>query len=157
MGLFHKQKADSNLVAMCQGEVRDISDACDMVFSQKMMGDGIMLIPEESIISAPCKAEVLMCFPTKHAIGLKLENEIELLLHFGVDTVNLDGEGFDLKVKQGDIVAVGEPLWIADLDYIKAHAPSEAIMIIVTANPKGLALEKHLGKYQRNEKILAFR
>lgn len=156
MGLFHKRETTVSLYALCEGEIQDISAACDDVFAQKMMGDGILLEPLDGRVFAPCNAAVLMCFPTKHAIGLQLENGVELLLHFGVDTVNLNGEGFDLKVSAGDQVAAGDLLWDADLPFIKAHAPSAAIMIVITANPKGLSVQKHLGMRKRNEKILEF-
>lgn len=156
MGLFQKKKQQPVLKALCDGIVKDITEASDEVFSQKMMGDGILLEPQDGMVYAPCDASVMMCFPTKHAIGLQLDNGIELLLHFGVDTVNLNGEGFDLKVTAGDKIACGDLLWKADLAFIKEHAVSDELLIIMTANPNQCGYEKHLGEKKRNENVLEF-
>lgn len=154
MGFFKKKKTTTEFLSFCNGEVSDITNACDDVFAQKMMGDGVMFTPHDGSIYAPCDGEVTMTFPTKHAIGIRLDNDIELLLHFGVDTVNLDGEGFTICVKQGDRVHAGDVLWNADLAYIKAHAPSEAIMVIVTTCPEGMQIEKELGSKQKGDTFL---
>ena len=81
------------------GEVLPIENACDQIFSHKLLGDGIMIKPYNGLIVSPCDGIVTMIYPTKHAIGLKLDNGIELLLHFGTNTVNLNGVGFELLVK----------------------------------------------------------
>ena len=93
------------------GEVVDISESCDNIFAQKMMGDGLMIKPQHGLICSPCDAVVTMIFPTKHAIGLRLNNGCEILLHFGVNTVSLNGEGFELLVKQDQTIGLGEPIW----------------------------------------------
>ena len=149
MGLFNRGKKTIELQAICQGEVKDIIEASDAVFSQKMMGDGVMVIPESGDIYAPCDATIAMVFPTKHAMGLKLKDGSELLLHFGIDTVNLNGEGFQIKA--------GDALWHADLAYIKEHAPSEAMMIVVTSLADGKTIEKVLGNKKTGEKFLEIR
>ena len=154
MGFFKKKKTVTEFFSLCNGDVQDITNACDDVFAQKMMGDGVMIIPRDGLVYAPCDAEVTMTFPTKHAIGLTLDNDIELLMHFGVDTVNLNGEGLTLFVEQGDRVRKGDILWKADLDYIKEHAPSEAIMVIVSICPEGMQIEKVLGTKQKGEVFL---
>lgn len=156
MGLFRKKNKVIELQGICLGEVKDITEAKDEVFSQKMMGDGVMVIPKHGDIYAPCDAEVTMVFPTKHALGLKLENGVEVLMHFGIDTVNLNGEGFEVLVKQGSNVKTGELLWHADLDFIKSHAPSEAMMVVVTTLPDGLTIKKHLGSKKAGEMFLEF-
>lgn len=154
MGLFQKKKKQWMLQAICDGEVKDISEASDAVFSQKMMGDGVMFVPDHGDIYAPCDAEVAMIFPTKHAIGLKLKDGSELLFHFGIDTVNLNGEGFHVCVKEGDQIKAGDPLWHADLAFIKEHAPSEAMMIVATALADGKSLQKSFGRKKRGEMFL---
>lgn len=154
MGLFNRGKKTIELQAICQGEVKDITEASDAVFSQKMMGDGVMVIPESGDIYAPCDASIAMVFPTKHAMGLKLSDGSEVLLHFGIDTVNLNGEGFTVCVKEGDKIKAGDALWHADLSYIKQHAPSEAMMVVVTALADGKTLEKDLGNKKTGEKFL---
>lgn len=154
MGLFRKKKNNMILQAICDGEVKDIIEASDEVFSQKMMGDGVMVVPFNGDIYAPCDAEVAMIFPTRHAIGLKLEDGTELLLHFGIDTVNLNGEGFHVCVSAGSHIKAGDPLWNANLPFIKEHAPSEAMMIVITALPDGKAVHKTLGSKKRGEMFL---
>lgn len=157
MGLFNRGKKTIELQAICQGEVKDIIEASDAVFSQKMMGDGVMVIPESGDIYAPCDATIAMVFPTKHAMGLKLKDGSELLLHFGIDTVNLNGEGFTVCVKEGDQIKADDALWHADLAYIKEHAPSEAMMIVVTSLADGKTLKKVLGNKKTGEKFLEIR
>ena len=78
-----------------------------------------MIKPQHGLICSPCDAVVTMIFPTKHAIGLRLNNGCEILLHFGVNTVSLNGEGFELLVKQDQTIGLGEPIWNADLHYIR--------------------------------------
>lgn len=136
------------------GEVVDISESCDNIFAQKMMGDGLMIKPQHGLICSPCDAVVTMIFPTKHAIGLRLNNGCEILLHFGVNTVSLNGEGFELLVKQDQTIGLGEPIWNADLHYIRDHALSENIMLVVTKLPNGLKLEKNYGIMSTQETIL---
>lgn len=154
MGLFHRNKKAITFQAICQGEVKDITEASDAVFSQKMMGDGVMVLPESGDIYAPCDATVAMVFPTKHAMGLKLSDGSEVLLHFGIDTVNLNGEGFIVCVKEGDKIKAGDALWHADLSFIKEHAPSEAMMVVITALADGKSIEKILGDKKTGEKFL---
>lgn len=84
-----------------------------------MMGEGFGINPTEGEVVSPIDGKVDNVFPTKHAIGLKAENGLELLVHIGLDTVQLDGEGFDILVESGDVVNVGDPLLKFDLDYIK--------------------------------------
>ncbi|QNM11668.1 PTS sugar transporter subunit IIA [[Eubacterium] hominis] len=131
MGLFNRGKKTIELQAICQGEVKDIIEASD--------------------------ATIAMVFPTKHAMGLKLKDGSELLLHFGIDTVNLNGEGFTVCVKEGDQIKAGDALWHADLAYIKEHAPSEAMMIVVTSLADGKTLKKVLGNKKTGEKFLEIR
>lgn len=139
------------------GEIRSISEACDEIFSKKIMGDGIMVIPQDGKIVAPCDAVVSMIFPTGHAIGLRLENGCELLLHFGVNTVALNGEGFKVLVKNGQKISKGDPIWKADLEFIKKNAISENIMIVFTKTLDNMILEKEYGIKIVGEKILTLK
>lgn len=118
-----------------QGKVESIEHAPDETFAQKMIGDGFMVMPTSGEVVAPCDAEVAFVFPTKHAIGMKTEDGMEFMFHIGVDTVKLDGQGFEVFVKDGDKVKKGDKLMQFDVAYIKEHAVSEACMIIFTALP----------------------
>ncbi|ENJ69620.1 glucose-specific PTS transporter subunit IIBC [Staphylococcus aureus] len=114
------------------GEVTPLSEVLDQVFSEKMMGDGIAIKPSQGEVRAPFNGKIQMIFPTKHAIGLVSDSGLELLIHIGLDTVKLNGEGFTLHVEEGQEVKQGDLLINFDLDYIRNHAKSDITPIIVT-------------------------
>ncbi|HHC9434717.1 TPA: glucose-specific PTS transporter subunit IIBC [Staphylococcus aureus] len=114
------------------GEVTPLSEVPDQVFSEKMMGDGIAIKPSQGEVRAPFNGKLQMIFPTKHAIGLVSDSGLELLIHIGLDTVKLNGEGFTLHVEEGQEVKQGDLLINFDLDYIRNHAKSDITPIIVT-------------------------
>ncbi|HCY9245874.1 TPA: glucose-specific PTS transporter subunit IIBC [Staphylococcus aureus] len=114
------------------GEVTPLSEVPDQVFGEKMMGDGIAIKPSQGEVRAPFNGKVQMIFPTKHAIGLVSDSGLELLIHIGLDTVKLNGEGFTLHVEEGQEVKQGDLLINFDLDYIRNHAKSDITPIIVT-------------------------
>ncbi|HEK7062676.1 TPA: PTS transporter subunit IIABC [Staphylococcus aureus] len=118
--------------ASLTGEVTPLSEVPDQVFSEKMMGDGIAIKPSQGEVRAPFNGKVQMIFPTKHAIGLVSDSGLELLIHIGLDTVKLNGEGFTLHVEEGQEVKQGDLLINFDLDYIRNHAKSDITPIIVT-------------------------
>ncbi|MDT0967022.1 glucose-specific PTS transporter subunit IIBC [Staphylococcus pseudintermedius] len=120
------------IVAPCDGEVIPLSEVPDQVFSGGMMGDGVGFIPRQSEIVAPFHGKVKALFPTKHAIGIESTDGVELLIHIGIDTVKLNGEGFESFVKVGDEVAEGQLLMKVDLEYMQQHAPSIVTPMIVT-------------------------
>lgn len=120
------------IVAPCDGEVIPLSEVPDQVFSGGMMGDGVGFIPRQSEIVAPFHGKVKALFPTKHAIGIESTDGVELLIHIGIDTVKLNGEGFESFVKVGDGVAEGQLLMKVDLEYLQQHAPSIVTPMIVT-------------------------
>ncbi|HDE4074555.1 TPA: PTS transporter subunit IIABC [Staphylococcus aureus] len=114
------------------GEVTPLSEVPDQVFSEKMMGDGIAIKPSQGEVRAPFNGKIQMIFPTKHAIGLVSDSGLELLIHIGLDTVKLNGEGFTLHVEEGQEVKQGDLLINFNLDYIRNHAKSDITPIIVT-------------------------
>lgn len=114
------------------GMAADISETPDEAFAGRMMGDGAMVIPEEPAVCAPEDGEVCFVFETKHAIGFQTASGIAMLLHMGIDTVNLNGEGFEVLVKDGDQVKKGDVLMKLDLEYLKSHAPSLASPVLCT-------------------------
>lgn len=118
--------------AICKGKVDLITNTPDESFAQKMMGDGVMFEPEEGKIYAPCDGTVEFVFPTKHAIGMKSVDGVELLLHIGIDTVKMNGEGFDVKVSDGQSVKAGDLLMEVDLAKVKEQAKSTASVMVFT-------------------------
>lgn len=136
-----------------KGEIKELSTSKDEMVAQKLLGDGLIILPEDNIIKSPCKGKITMIFPTKHAIGITLENNLELLIHFGINTVALNGKGFELFVENNQNVMPGDILWKVDLDYIKANAVSEEIMIIVINAPKNAEFVKLYGYKEQGELI----
>ena len=114
------------------GVAAPLSDTPDEVFSNKMLGDGAAVTPVDNIVRAPEDGEVAFVFDTKHAIGFMTESGISLLIHVGIDTVKLDGKGFEVFVENGQKVKKGEPMMKLDLDYLKANAPSVASPVLCT-------------------------
>ncbi len=140
MGLFNKlfgnkkeEETSLKVNSPLSGKVMKMEDVPDQAFSQKMMGDGFAIEPTDGNLYAPVDSEVALVFEaTGHAIGLKTTDGVEILLHFGIDTVNLQGEGFDVKVKAGDKVKQGDLLLTVDLELVKSKAPSVVTPVIFT-------------------------
>jgi PTS system trehalose-specific IIC component len=114
------------------GKITPIERVPDPTFSEKMMGDGLAIEPADGKVVAPIDGEIVQIFPTKHAIGLKGKSGIEVLIHIGLETVGLNGEGFEAHVEQGDLVKVGDPLVTFDLDFIKEKAASAITPVVIT-------------------------
>ncbi|MGN0276901.1 MAG: glucose PTS transporter subunit IIA [Hominisplanchenecus sp.] len=114
------------------GIAADLSTAPDEAFAQKMMGDGAVVTPEDVIVKAPEDGEVCFVFETKHAIGFQTDSGISLLIHVGIDTVKLNGKGFEIFVENGQKVKKGEPMMKLDLNYLKENAPSVVSPVLCT-------------------------
>ena len=114
------------------GVVADLSTAPDEAFAQKMMGDGAVVTPEDPFVRAPEDGEVAFVFDTKHAIGFITDSGISLLIHVGIDTVKLNGGGFEALVESGQTVKKGDPMLKLDLEYLKANAPSVTSPVLCT-------------------------
>ena len=114
------------------GVAADLATAPDEAFAQKMMGDGAVVTPEDPYVRAPEDGEVAFVFDTKHAIGFVTESGISLLIHVGIDTVKLNGEGFEALVESGQEVKKGDPMLKLDLDYLSKNAPSIVSPVLCT-------------------------
>ena len=123
-----------------QGVLKPITEAPDEAFASKAMGDGYLVMPEDGIVVAPEDGEVMFVFPSKHAIGLKAADGTEYLLHIGVDTVKLNGEGFTVFVSDGQKIKKDEKLMEFDPAYIREHAVSDACIVIFTGLTEGESL-----------------
>lgn len=134
------------LKAILDGKVMPIEEAPDDVFSQKIMGDGVAIEPSNTVVTAPadCDVSVVMA-DTGHACGLTLPNGLELLIHVGVDTVDMGGDGFRLLVNEGDHVKAGQPLIEFDPEKIKAAGHPCTTMLIVTAEGSASGIAMHSG------------
>ena len=135
------------------GVAAPIEEACDEAFAGKMMGDGYLVRPEEGMAYAPEDATVSFIFPSKHAVGLTSDDGTEYLLHIGVDTVNLDGKGFETFVNDGDRVKKGDKLIGFDIKYIQEHAKSDECMVVFTSLQEGEEIRmSKSGKVEKLEK-----
>ncbi|KKI88744.1 PTS glucose transporter subunit IIA [Bacillus sp. SA1-12] len=132
--LFGKKEkvTKETIFAPLTGKLINIEEVPDPVFSQKLMGEGMAIEPTEGIVVAPIEGQVIQVFHTKHAIGLRSQTGMELLIHIGLETVSMNGEGFEVHVKEGQKVKVGDPLITANLELIKEKAASTITPIIIT-------------------------
>lgn len=140
--LFGKKTEEEVLTAPITGKIVQLEDVPDPVFSEKMMGDGLAIEPAEGVVVAPLDAKVLQVFPTKHAVGLQTDNGMEILIHIGLETVSLNGEGFESFVKEGDKVKKGDKLISFDLGIIKEKAKSTVTPVIITNGERAESIEK---------------
>ncbi|WP_426807572.1 sucrose-specific PTS transporter subunit IIBC [Streptococcus anginosus] len=124
--------ADETIVSPIVGQMFDLKDVNDPVFSSGAMGQGVAVKPSEGVVYAPADAEVTIAFATGHAYGLKTANGAEILIHVGIDTVSMNGDGFDQKVAQGDKVKAGDVLGTFDAAKIAAAGLDDTTMVIVT-------------------------
>jgi len=120
------------LHAPATGELMPISDVADDTFAQKLLGDGFAVEPTNNEVVAPVSGEVTSIFPTKHALGLKTASGLEILLHMGINTVEMNGTPFDLHVATGDQIAAGSAIATVDLDAIKAAGKATTMMVVIT-------------------------
>lgn len=149
--LIEEEKEVNILVSPVEGKVIDLSKVNDELFASKTLGDGVAIIPTNGNLYAPCDSEVMMLFETKHAIGLKTKNGAEILIHIGINTVSMNGEGFKTFVKTGDNVKEGDLLIQFDLDKI-SHANLDSTVMIVNNNGSDYAykvLNKSYGNVEK--------
>ncbi|WP_375540704.1 PTS sugar transporter subunit IIA [Virgibacillus saliphilus] len=130
--IFRKKETTETILSPFTGNVIKMEDVPDDVFSQKLMGDGIAIEPTEGIVVAPIDGEVIQFFHTKHAIGIRSTNGLEVLIHIGLETVALHGEGFEGFVKKGDHIKAGDKLITFDLGQIKVKADSIISPVVIT-------------------------
>ncbi|QUG43009.1 PTS glucose transporter subunit IIA [Psychrobacillus sp. INOP01] len=114
------------------GQVIPLEQVPDPVFSQKMMGEGVAIMPTGGDVVAPIDGTVVLISKTKHAIGIRTKDDTEVLIHVGLETVTLKGEGFTLFVNEGDVVSMGQKLMAVDWDFIKDKVPSIITPIVIT-------------------------
>lgn len=138
------------------GKVLHISKTPDDVFSQKMLGDGVAIEPTEGMVYSPVDGEITQIFlPSKHAVGITSKDGLEILIHIGLETVKMNGEGFEALVKQGDKVKEGQELIRFDIQKIKEKAKSTITPVLITNmhDIKGLKLIKD-GNIEAKEDLL---
>ncbi|KYG31639.1 PTS sugar transporter subunit IIA [Priestia endophytica] len=130
--LFGKKTREENITAPLTGRIFSLENVPDPVFSQKMMGEGFAIEPTNGEVVAPIDGEIVQLFHTKHAIGLKTENGAEIIIHVGLETVAMEGEGFTAHVKEGSKVKKGDKLLTVDLGKVREKAKSTVTPVVVT-------------------------
>ena len=124
--------APVEIVSPLAGQVKELSQATDPVFSSGVMGQGLVIEPSEGELVSPVNGTVTVLFPTKHAVGIVSDEGVEMLMHIGMDTVGLDGKGFEAHIEQGDHVAIGQKLISFDMDVIKSAGLVTETPVIIT-------------------------
>ena len=117
-------------------EIMEITEVPDPVFAEKMLGDGVAIEPTDGLVVSPCKGKVVQIFPTNHAVGIETKQGFDLLIHLGIDTVELNGKGFKRLIEEGQDVEVGTPLIQMDLDVIAGSGKSIISPVIITTMDK---------------------
>ena len=149
-----KQEAIKTMTinAPLTGRIAPINEAPDEIFAQKMMGDGIVIFPTDNILVAPIAGQITMIFPSKHAIGIKTNDGVEILIHIGLDTVKLEGKPFTLFVSEGQIVKQGDKLMEIDFKMIEEAGYSTATPMVITSKNKFEII--NLGDNELNQEII---
>lgn len=140
------------IYSIVSGKVVCLEDVSDPVFSEKMAGDGVGIIPDSSIICSPVDGVVSMLFPTKHAIGIHCQDNTDILIHIGIDTVELEGKPFIAKVKKGDQVKIEDSLIQVDFKAIQ-NAGYDITTLLLVVNKK-IEIIKKSGYVETGEYIL---
>lgn len=122
----------NTLVAAVSGKAIPLSEVPDPVFAEKLAGDGMAIIAEGDVVVAPADGNLTLVFKTKHAFAITLDNGLELLVHIGLETVSLNGEGFEQLVEQGTRVKAGTPIIKIDREFIKSKGLSLATPVLIT-------------------------
>ncbi|HIX66832.1 MAG TPA: PTS glucose transporter subunit IIA [Candidatus Anaerostipes excrementavium] len=133
--MFFKRKKKNEAVevkAFFQGTAFPLEQVKDPLFADKVMGDGVAIEPQDGTLYAPVSGTVATIFDTKHAIGYKLDNGADVLMHIGMDTVELEGKGFDLDISVGDKVQAGQLIGKVDLSYIKSQGKEVTTPVLLT-------------------------
>ncbi len=134
--IFNEKKEQEvkkeQIVPLTNGELVNISQVPDEVFSSKMMGDGFAMKTEDGMIVSPVEGTIVTVFPTKHAIAISSVDGRDVLIHLGVDTVNLKGEGFETFVEENQKVKVGDKLVKMDVEFIEKNAKSSMPIVVFT-------------------------
>lgn len=120
--------------SLVKGIIRDINTCTDEIFAEKTMGDGFLIIPEDKTVVSPVNGVVKSVFPTKHAITILTDKGNEILIHVGIDTVELEGKYFEQMVQNESYVKVGQPLLKADFDKITEQGYDVSVLVIVLSN-----------------------
>ena len=153
--MFWFGKKNLKLLAPLSGRVVPLEEVPDKVFAGKMLGDGVAIAPDDDgLVVAPCDGELVALFPTGHAFGIRGHKGIEVLVHIGIDTVALEGEGFTLIAKAGSKVKAGDPIVRFDKAIVAAKAPSILTPVIITTGDRVKSFKAASGTVRAGKDVL---
>ncbi len=148
------QPREIDIIAPITGKAMSIAKVPDLVFAQKMVGDGLAIEPTDGRVVSPCKGRVIQIFPTNHAIGIETKQGFDLLIHLGIDTVELKGKGFERLVEEGQDVDTGTPLIRMNLDVITAEGKSTITPVIITTMDKIASMDITTGGVRAGKDVI---
>ena len=144
---FFKKVATLDLIAPVSGKVVSIDKVPDEAFAEKIVGDGVAIVPTGSELVAPCDGTIGKIFKTNHAFSLETKEGVEIFVHFGINTLNLNGKGFTRVAEEGVSVKQGDVVIRLDLDYLKAHAESVVTPVVIANSDEVSSIEYVFGKF----------
>jgi PTS system glucose-specific IIA component len=150
---FLKRKV-REVKAPADGEIVAIESVNDEVFSKKLVGDGVAIIPVTNIFTAPIDGTISKIFSTNHAYSIKSEKDLEVMVHIGLDTVDLNGAGFERLAKEGDKVKAGDEIIRVDLDALREHAKDIITPIIISDESDVKEIDKNLNIVKSGDVIM---
>lgn len=155
--LFGSKKPEEkevNIYAPLTGEIINLEDVPDVVFSEKIVGDGVAIRPTGNLLVSPVNGTIGKIFETNHAFSIESEEGVELFVHFGVDTVELKGEGFERVASEGQKVKVGDPIIKFDLDVLEPKAKSVLTPVVISNMDEISNLQKKTGEVIQGETVV---
>jgi len=150
---FLKRKV-RDIYAPADGQIVALESVDDEVFSQKLVGDGVAIMPISDVFTAPIDGVISKIFSTNHAYSIKSEKDLEVMVHIGLETVALEGKGFERLLEEGTEVKMGDAIIKVDLDYIKAHAKDIITPIIILEESDVKNIEKKYMIVKSSDKIM---
>ena len=142
------------LTALCKGTVKDIQEVSDPAFQSEALGKGVGIIASENELVSPISGTVTVVFPTQHAFGITTKDGVEVLIHIGIDTVNLEGKGFTSSLQQGDTIQRNDPLCTVDFAYIKEQGYDGTIMVVISNTATFTKVQSHTGTLSPSDPII---
>lgn len=152
--MFFKKQKKETIYSPCSGKVIKLDEVPDQVFADKILGDGAAVIPESGIIVSPVNGKITQLFDTLHAYAITSDTGLELLIHIGINTVELNGEGFTPFVKEGDNVKIGDKLAEVNLEYLADRGYNLHTPVIITNSGKVASIDISCGQKNQGEEIM---
>lgn len=154
--MFWKKKKTGSIFSVCNGQTVKLSEVPDPVFSERILGDGVALFPESSDIYAPVDGKIIQVFDTKHAYSILSDDGLEILVHIGLNTVELNGQGFKSFVKNGDTIKKGDKIAEINIEYIESMGCQLYTPIIITNLDKIQKIDVKEQCVKKGEEIISY-